>query len=59
MSDLSDLDKAEEVDALEDVDVTSWEAEFLDNTLPALRAGRVLSPKQHATLDTIYKKYCC
>ena len=51
------LDQAEALDRMEDVDVTSWEAEFLDSVLKQLRAGRALSQKQIDVLNRMSSQY--
>ena len=51
------LDQAEALDHMEDVDVTSWEAEFLDSVLKQLRAGRALSQKQIDVLNRMSSQY--
>ena len=51
------LDQAEALDHMEDVDVTSWEAEFLDSVLKQLRAGRALSQKQIDVLNRMSNQY--
>ncbi len=50
------LEMAEELDSMA-LDVTSWEAEFLESVLGLLREGSPLSPKQAKTLKGMYAKY--
>lgn len=50
------LEKAESLDAMER-DVSSKEADFLENVLKRLRAGGSLTPKQLKSLDEMYVKY--
>lgn len=51
------LEKAEELNDMEDRDMTSAEADFHDRILKDLRNGKALKPKDAAKLDTLYKKY--
>lgn len=51
------LEKAEELNDMEDRDMTSAEADFHDRILKDLRHGKPLRPKDAAKLDTLYKKY--
>jgi hypothetical protein len=49
-------DMARELDSM-DRDVTSWEANFLESVMKALRAGRALSDRQKEKLDEMWDKY--
>ena len=51
------LEKAEELNDMEDRDMTSAEADFHDRILRDLRHGKPLKPKDAAKLDTLYAKY--
>jgi hypothetical protein len=51
------LEKAEELNDMEDRDMTSAEADFHDRILKDLRHGKALKPKDAAKLDTLYAKY--
>lgn len=52
----SQLAQAKALDEME-VDVTSWEAGFLDSIMKQLRAGRALSQKQIETLNRMSDQY--
>jgi len=51
------LEKAEELNDMEDRDMTSAEADFHDRILRELRNGRTLKPKDASRLDVLYAKY--
>lgn len=53
----SQLAQAQALDGMEDVDVTSWEADFLDSVLKQLKAGRPLSQKQIDVLNRMSDQY--
>ncbi len=53
----SQLAQVQALDGMEDVDVTPWEAEFLDSILKQLGAGRALSQKQIDVLNRMSDKY--
>lgn len=50
------LEMAEELDGM-DRDVTSGEANLLEEILNTLRAGRELKPKDEAKLELMHEKY--
>lgn len=50
------LEMAEELDGM-DRDVTSTEADLLEEILNTLRAGRELKPKDEAKLELMHEKY--
>ena len=52
----SQLAQAKALDEME-VDVTSWEAGFLESCLRQLQAGRALSQKQIEVLNRMYDQY--
>jgi hypothetical protein len=51
------LEKAEELNDMEDRDMTSAEADFHDRILRELRNGKPLKPKDASRLDVLYAKY--
>ena len=53
------LDIAESIDNLidDDIEVTDWEAEFLESVLPVLRAKQGLTNAQERVLDRMNERY--
>jgi hypothetical protein len=49
-------DMARELDSMER-DVTSWEANFIESVLKALRSGKSLSNPQKEKLEEMWDKY--
>ncbi len=51
------LEMAEELNDMEDRDMTSAEADFHDRVLVELRAGKKLKPRDESKLGLLYEKY--